>query len=137
MIESIPGTVDSAFLYFHTGRSTGDELAPLLPELRQALPNTYLWAGDGPVEGRSDDPIIGRATSYGTSRERFWFVFPMQSSTKAAFEYAAQAMGAVLLTCGGYVNRLVDRVMERFHLPASRVVLCGHQHGACAAWRQP
>jgi hypothetical protein len=31
------------------------------------------------------------------------------------------------------VNALVDQVMARFHIPASRIVLCGHQHGACAA----
>jgi hypothetical protein len=39
----------------------------------------------------------------------------------------------VLVSCGGYVNAVVDQVMARFHLPASRVVLCGHQHGACVA----
>ena len=133
MIESIPETVDSAFLYFHTHRSTGDELTSFLPELQRKLPQTYLRAGDGPIEGKNDDPIMGRATTYGTSRERFWFVFPMQSSTKEAFVAATEAMGAVLLTCGSYINLLADEVMNRFHLPASRVVLCGHQHGACAA----
>ncbi len=42
-------------------------------------------------------------------------------------------MGAVLVTSGGYVNTLVDQVIARFQIPASRVVLCGHQHGACVA----
>jgi hypothetical protein len=42
-------------------------------------------------------------------------------------------MGAVLATCGGYVNAMVDQVMARFRISAARVVLCGHQHGACVA----
>lgn len=44
-----------------------------------------------------------------------------------------EPMGAVPVTCEGYINMLVDQVEARFHLAASRVVLCGHQHGACAA----
>ena len=48
MIEIIPGVVDSAFLYFHTRCSSGDEIAPFVDEIRRGLPNTYLWAGDGP-----------------------------------------------------------------------------------------
>lgn len=39
-------------------------------------------------------------------------------------------MGAVLATSGGYVNAIVDQVMSRLQIAASRVVLCGHQHGA-------
>jgi hypothetical protein len=133
MIEITPNSVDSAFLYFHTRRSSGDEMAPFVEEMRRELPNTYLWAGDGCIEGRTDDPIMGRATSYGSSRERYWFVFPMQSSTAESFAAASEAMGAVLLTAGGYANRLADQVAERFHIPVSRIVLCGHQHGACVA----
>ena len=133
MIESIPSVVDSALLYFHTRRSSGDEMAPFVDELRLELPNTYLWAGDGCIEGQWDDPVMGRATRYGTSKERYWFVFPTQGSGAADFTFTVEAMGAVLVTSGGYANALVDHVMARFRLPAARVVLCGHQHGACVA----
>ena len=101
MIEVIPNIVDSAFLYFHTRCSSGEEIIPFLDEIRTGLPNTYIWAGDGCIEGRSDDPIMGKAVSYGTSTQRYWFVFPMQSSTGEAFAIAAEAMGAVLVTGGG------------------------------------
>ncbi len=133
MIELIPKVVDSAFLYFHTRCSSGNELAPFLDELHAGLPNAYIWAGDGPIEGQSDDPIMRKAVTYGTSAERYWFVFPMQSSTAEAFTAATEAMGAVLATSGGYANAIVDQVMARFQIPAARVVLCGHQHGACVA----
>lgn len=133
MIEITPTPIDSAFLYFHTRCSSGDEMVPFLDEIRAALPNTYLWAGDGPIEGGSDDPVMGRAVRYGSTRQRYWFVFPMQESSIEAFTEASEAMGAVLATSGGYANAIADQVMARFHLPASRVVLCGHQHGACVA----
>lgn len=133
MIEIVPQVVDTAFLYFHTRRSTGDELAPIVDEFCRELPTTYLWAGDGPIEGSQDDPVMGSAVSYGTSPERYWFVFPMQGHTAEAFAVATEAMGAVLATSGGYANALADQVMARFRLPAARVVLCGHQHGACVA----
>jgi hypothetical protein len=133
MIEIIPETVDSALLYFHTRCSSGDELLPFVAELRASLPTTYLWAGDGPIDGRLDDPVMGRAVRYATGPKRYWFVFPMQASTPEAFQAASEAMGAVLATSGGYANQLADQVMARFHLPAARVVLCGHQHGACVA----
>ncbi len=133
MIESIPQVVDMALLYFHTRRSNGDEIGPFMDELRAGLPTAYIWAGDGPIEGASDDPLMGRAVSYGASRERYWFVFPMQNTTPQAFDFTSEAMGAVLATSGGYANCLVDEVMARFRIPAKRVVLCGHQHGACVA----
>jgi hypothetical protein len=133
MIEIIPDVIDSAFLYFHTRCSAGDEIAPFVDEIRGELPNTYIWAGDGCIEGRSDDPIMGEAVSTGVSSQRYWFVFPMHSSTVEAFAAATEAMGAVLVTAGGYVNALVDQVIARFQITASRVVLCGHQHGACVA----
>ncbi len=133
MIEIVPTVVDSALIYFHTRCSSGDEIAPFLDEIRQGLPTTYICAGDGPIEGQADDPIMRHAASYGASSQRYWFVFPMQSSTVEAFEAATEAMGAVLVTCGGWANALVDQAMAHFHIPASRVVLCGHQHGACVA----
>ena len=133
MIEIIPNVVDAAFLYFHTRCSTGDEIAPFVDEIQKGLPNTYIWAGDGCIEGKSDDPIMGNAVSYGTSSQRYWFVFPMHSSTGEGFVAATEAMGAVLVTSGGYVNAFVDQVLARFQIAASRIVLCGHQHGACVA----
>ncbi len=133
MIEIIPNTVDTAFLYFHTRCSTGDEIAPFVDEMRKELPNTYIWAGDGCIEGKQDDPLMGKAVSYGTSSQRYWFVFPLHSSTREGFAAAREAMGAVLVTSGGYVNAVVDQVIARFRITASRVVLCGHQHGACVA----
>jgi hypothetical protein len=133
MIEIMPDVVNSAFLYFHTRRSCGDEIAPFVDEIGSELPHTYIWAGNGCIEGGSDDPMMGKAASYGSSSQRYWFVFPMQSTTKEAFVAASEAMGAVLVTSGGYANALVDQVKARFQIPASRVVLCGHQHGACVA----
>jgi hypothetical protein len=56
MIEIIPNDVDTAFIYFHTARSTGDEIVPFLDELQTELPNTYIWAGDGYIEG-AEDPL--------------------------------------------------------------------------------
>jgi hypothetical protein len=75
MIEITPNIVDSAFLYFHTRCSSGDEIGPFLGEIRKELPNTYIWAGDGCIEGESVDPIMGNAVSYGVSPQRYWFVF--------------------------------------------------------------
>jgi len=133
MIEFVPNIVDTAFLYFHSRCSSGDEIAPFAEELRRELPHTYIWAGDGCIEGKRDDPIMGKAASYGASSQRYWFVFPMQSGTKEGFVAATEAMGAVLVTSGGYVNALVDQVIARFQIRTPRVVLCGHQHGACVA----
>ena len=133
MIEITPKVVDTALLYFHTRCSSGDEMTPFVDEIRKELPNTYIWAGDGCIEGKLDDPLMGKAVSYGTSSQRYWFVFPMHSSTGEAFTATTEAMGAVLVTSGGYVNAFVDQVIARFHITASRVVLCGHQHGACVA----
>jgi hypothetical protein len=132
MLEIIPKAVDTAFLYFHTRCSTGDEIAPFADEIHQALPNMYLWAGDGVIEGEND-PSMRSAVSYGVSTHRFWFVFPMHGSGAEDFAAATEAMGAVLATSGGYVNAWVDQIRARFQIPASRVVLCGHQHGACVA----
>jgi hypothetical protein len=132
MIEIAPNAIDSAFLYFHTRQSTGDEIAPFLDELRAGLPNTYIWAGDGNIDGTAD-PIMGQAATYGTSSHRFWFVFPIHGFGQEDFARAVEPMGAVLVTCGGFVNAFVDQVMARFHLTSSRVVLCGHQHGSCVA----
>jgi hypothetical protein len=133
MIEIVPSIVDTAFLYFHTRRSTGDEIAPFVDEIHKDLPHTYIWAGDGPIEGQFDDPVMGNSVSFATSSQHYWFVFPMQSFSVEGFTAATEAMGAVLATSGGYANALADQVMARFHIPAGRVVLCGHQHGACVA----
>ena len=133
MVEIVPNMVDSAFLYFHTRSSTGDEIAPFVDEIRAGLPTTYIWAGDGGIDGRMDDPVMGGTVSYASGSERYWFVFPMQATTPEMFAAKSEAMGAVLMTCGGYVNTFVDQVKAHFHLSASRVILCGHQHGSCVA----
>ena len=133
MIEIIPDSVDSAFLYFHSRRSSGSEMAPFADEIGKELPNTYIWAGDGCIEGRSDDPTMGKSVSYGVSTERYWFVFPMQTFTTDSFVAATEAMGAVLATAAGYANAMIDQVISRFQIKPSRIVLCGHQHGACVA----
>jgi hypothetical protein len=133
MIEIIPNIVDAAFLYFHTRYSTGDEIAPFVDEIQESLPNMYIWAGDGCIEGEINDPIMGKSVSYDKSSRRYWFVFPMHSTTEKDFFAAIEAMGAVLVTSGGYVNVFVDQVIDRFQITASRVVLCGHQHGSCVA----
>jgi hypothetical protein len=62
MIEIIPDEVETAFLYFHTRCSAGDEIAPFTAEVRAGLPKTYIWAGDGPVEGAGDDPVMGKGS---------------------------------------------------------------------------
>ncbi len=132
MLEIIPQVVDTAFLYFHSRCSSGAELQPFVDALRQALPNTYLWAGDGVIDGESD-PVMRNGVNYGKGPHRYWFVFPMHGSGAADFAAATEAMGAVLATSGGYTNAWADQVCARFKIPAARVVLCGHQHGACVA----
>jgi predicted esterase len=132
MIEITPKVVDSAFIYFHTGGSCGDEIAPFLAELQTGLPHTYIWAGDGNIDA-TGGPFMGAAVTYGVSSERYWFVFPMHGDGPEDFAGAVEPMGAVLVSCGGYINAFVDQVMRRFQIPASRLVLCGHQHGACVA----
>jgi hypothetical protein len=132
MIEITPQVVDTAFLYFHTRCSSGDEIAQFLGEFQKGLPNTYIWAGDGNIEA-GGEPLMGAAVTYAVSPKRYWFVFPMHGSAPEDFARAVEPMGAVLVSCGGFVNACVDQVMKRFHIPASRVVLCGHQHGACVA----
>jgi hypothetical protein len=132
MIEIIPKVVDTAFIYFHTGCSSGDEIAPFLDGLQTGLPHTYIWAGDGYIDVVGE-PFMGDAVTYGVSSERYWFVFPMHGGGQEDFARAVEPMGAVLVSCGGYINAFVDQVIRRFHIPASRVVLCGHQHGACVA----
>jgi hypothetical protein len=84
------------------------------------------------IEG-ADDPVMGQAVSYGVSSQRYWFVFPMHGSGQEDFANAIEPMGAVLVTSGGYVNAMVDQVIARLRITASRVVLCGHQHGSCVA----
>lgn len=135
MIEIVPDRVEIAFLYFHSARSSSAEIVPYLDELHAKLPHTYIWAGDGGVEGATHDPIMRHEVSYtpGPGARRFWFVFPMQGSSGEDFAAAIEPMGAVLATCGAFVNAWADQVMARFHLPARRVVLCGHQHGSCVA----
>lgn len=93
MIDNIPNTADSALLYFHTRWSSGDEISPFVDEMRAGLPNTYLWAGDGNIDGSTDDPVRGKAVSYGSSSQRYWLVFPIQESTTEAFVAATEAMG--------------------------------------------
>lgn len=132
MIEIVPQNVRSAFMYFHSAHENGSQIAPFVPMLQKELPGTYIWAGDGCIDGNSD-PVMGKAVSYGFSDQRYWFVFPMQDSWENDFAAAIEPMGAVLTTCGGYANALADQVMARFNIPASRVVLCGLQHGACVA----
>jgi hypothetical protein len=132
MIEIVPDQVDTAFIYFHTARSTGAEIVPFLDELQAEMPHAYIWAGDGAIEG-SEAPLMGQAVNYASSLQRYWFVFPMQGSGNEDFANAIEPVGAVLVSCGGYINTFVDQVIARFHIPASRVVLCGHQHGACVA----
>jgi len=132
MIEIIPKVVNSAFIYFHSGSSSGDEITPFLGDLQLGLPRTYIWAGDGPIDA-AHEPIIGGAVTYGAGPERYWFVFPMHGSWEEDFAKAIEPVGAVLVTSGGYANAFVDQVIKRFQIKASRVVLCGHQHGACVA----
>lgn len=93
MIEITPNTADSALLYFHTRCSCGDEISPFVDEMLAGLPNTYLWVGDGNIDGSPDDPVRGNAMSYGSSSQRYWFVFPIQESTTEAFVAETEAMG--------------------------------------------
>ena len=93
MIEIVPDTVDSAFMYFHTRCSAGNEIAPFAGELQKGLPQTYIWAGDGCIEGEATDPVMRKGVNYGIGSQRYWFVFPMQSSSTESFVAATEAMG--------------------------------------------
>jgi hypothetical protein len=136
MIEHIPEQIDAALLYFHSAGTTSNEIAPFLPLLIEHLPNTYIWAGDGVIGG---SPLMGQGTHYvqddkTQDAKRYWFTFPMQdASSPESFAANSEAMGAVLTCAAAYVNAMVDSIMARFQLPASRIVLSGFQHGSCVA----
>lgn len=46
MIEITPSMVDTDLLYFHTRRSSGDEIAPFIDNLRKELPRTKVICVD-------------------------------------------------------------------------------------------
>jgi hypothetical protein len=131
MIEHIPDTVDRALLYLHSGGASGDEISPYLAGMKRQLPTTYIWSGDGYITG---SPQMGADLTYGRGQSRYWFTFPMQDASSAeSFRANTEPMGAVLACCGAYLNAFVDTVTERFALCAQQVILCGQQHGSCAA----
>jgi predicted esterase len=131
MIEHVPQQVDNALLYFHSAGRSSDEIKPFLPQLIESLPNTYLWAGDGPI---SASPLMRQGLHYGNDAKRYWFTFPMQdASSPESFADHVEAMGATLFCAGAYINRFADQIMARFQIAAKKVVLCGFQHGSCAA----
>jgi len=131
MIEHVPEKVRSAFIYLHSAGVDSQELAPFLPQLIEDLSNTYIWAGDGAISG---SPLMNSGAYYGDGEKRYWFMFPMQdASSQKSFQQNSQAMGASLLCSGAFLNSFVDRIMERFDLPASKIVLSGFQHGSCLA----
>lgn len=131
MIEYIPDTIETALLYFHSAGTTAVEIAPFMPMLRQALPHTYIWAGDGVI---SSSPLMRQGLTYGPDPKRYWFTFPMQdASTPESFAGHVEAMGATLTGSGAYVNQLVDQIQARFHLATANIILSGFQHGACVA----
>ncbi|MBZ0299787.1 MAG: hypothetical protein K8J31_08610 [Anaerolineae bacterium] len=131
MFEHVPQQVENAFLYFHSAGTSAVELEPFLPQWIDALPHTYLWAGDGVISG---SPLMRQGLHYGADAKHYWFTFPMQdASSPESFASHVEAMGAALSCAGAYVNALADQVMARFQLPARKVVLCGFQHGSCIA----
>lgn len=132
MIELIPDQVDNALLYFHSAGQSSAELEPFLSQFESALPNTYVWAGDGVIRY---SPHLKQGSHYGGHSSRhYWFTFPMQDSVSPeSFADNAEAMGSSLLSSGAYVNALVDQIKVRFSIPTEKVVLCGFQHGSCVA----
>jgi hypothetical protein len=131
MIEHAPQHVSQAFLYFHSAGKSSAEFNPFLPQMIEALPNTYIWAGDGVISG---SPLMRQGLHYGGEARRYWFTFPMQdASSPESFATHVEAVGATLSCCGAYINAMADNVINRFHLSARQVVLCGFQHGSCAA----
>ncbi|MBN1312334.1 MAG: hypothetical protein JXB30_13025 [Anaerolineae bacterium] len=44
MIETVPDIVDNAFLYFHSARSWGGDIAPFVDMLRAELLGAYVCA---------------------------------------------------------------------------------------------
>ena len=74
MIEHIPAIVENSFLYLHSANTNSDEIKPFIPKIVQDLPNTYIWAGDGPVSG---SPLVNDGTFYGYAEKhpipRFFF----------------------------------------------------------------
>ena len=95
--------VDSAFLYFHTRCSTGDEIAPFVDRLREELPTTYLCAGDGPIEGKNDDPLMGKSVRYGASVELY----------KVFRQYGIHAEGVSLAEGQGIPDEFMFREAAR------------------------
>lgn len=130
MIEIVPEKVDRALLYFHSAGTDSRELRPFLETLRREFPTAYLWAGDGPISG---SPMMHRGAFSGASEERYWFAFPMaDAASRESFERNAEAMGAVLLSTGAYINGIVEGVKARFCLGTGSIVPLGFQHGSSA-----
>jgi predicted esterase len=130
MVEVAPERPQSLFLYFHGAAASGDEIGPFRTILMEALPTTYIWSGDGPI---SPQPMMRNGMQYSSGTKRFWFAFPMQDTGVAGFQANIEGMGASLATCGAYINVMADQMIAKHHVPSARVVLCGHQHGSCAA----
>jgi hypothetical protein len=63
MIEIIPNVVESAFTYFHKRHSSGDEITPFVDMISNGMPDTYIWAGNGPIEGqdKQDEYMVHEA----------------------------------------------------------------------------
>ncbi len=49
MTGHVPDVVELALLYFHSAGTTSEQLRPFLSRLVEALPTTYIWAGDGVI----------------------------------------------------------------------------------------
>jgi predicted esterase len=130
MVEVVPDRIENLFLYFHGAAASGEEIAPFRTRLMEALPATYIWAGDGPI---SPQPMMRKGMEYSSGPTRFWFAFPMQDTGVDGFQANVEGMGASLSTCGAYVNAMVDQMVTKHRVPSSKVVLCGHQHGSCVA----
>jgi len=118
MTGHVPDVVELAILYFHSAGTTSEQLRPFLSRLVEALPTTYIWAGDGVI---STSPLMRQGLRYGNALERYWFTFPMQDASSAeSFAANTEAMGATLSCAGAYVNALVDQAMGCFGLPAGK-----------------
>ena len=131
MIEIVPKSIDSIFLYFHGAASSSQEFLPYLKLFKIAFPSTFIWAGNGPI---ACQPNLRSNIQYSNDKGGFWFTFPMQDASSVTnFQNNIEPMGAVLTSCGAYINLFVDSLMEEYKVPASRVVLCGYQHGSCVA----
>ena len=114
-LEPKNGIVKSAVILLHGVGSNGRDLISLAPMLAEALPNTVFISPDAPFEY---DMAIGYADMYQ------WF---------SLADRTLDVMLAGLRNVQPIIDDLIDSVLEKYALPASKLALFGFSQGTMTA----